>query len=309
MSWGHRADNIRTRDWSDLLDLWADFGTGFDTSQYLQSSLEQTIEATVAESELAGNNVNFREFDQRTPFVSELVFSQVKANHAFMCAAQRITSGNATWGVTDAYHASMLLMRSILAAFGIFVCRIHERSVIVDTFPWLGRVDDQKRFKKKHRNWKKNAAIISCTSKNLEQADLYALFQRVLNISTVPTNVWPEVLVQNILKTQKLHFSLSRNQLMYGSRFWFNLDDLLGECLSLHWVNQAQKSVIAYAFAKPEAATEMDCYCDSWVLFLMSSKLHEAIYSSFVDSLGIFAYMADRGLDLAMIERQFYDRF
>ncbi|MGA2818498.1 MAG: hypothetical protein ABSE67_19855, partial [Xanthobacteraceae bacterium] len=188
MSWNHRADNIRQRDWNDLLDLWAEFGAGFDTSQYTTNSLEQLVQAVATPSSLVGNNVNVLEFEQRVSFVSELVFSQVKANHAFICATQRITSGNASWGVTDAYHASMLLMRSILAAFGIFVCRIHDRNILVDPFPWLGRVDDQKRFKKQHRNWKKCAAVISCTSRNFEQADLYALFQRVLNVSTVPTS-------------------------------------------------------------------------------------------------------------------------
>jgi hypothetical protein len=292
-----------------LLDYWANFGAGFDTAQYMGSSLEQTVEAAVTPTSLAGNNTHILELDQRVPFVSELVFSQVKANHALVCASQRITSGHATWGVTDAYHASMLLMRSILAAFGVFVCRVHERSVLVDAFPWLGRLDDQKKFKKKHANWKNCAAVISCTSKNLEQADLYGLFQRVLNISTVPTNVWPEVVVQNILHTQKAHFSHSRNQLIYGSRFWFNPDDILGECLSLDWINQAQRSIAAYAFAKTEPATEIDCYCDSWMLFLMSSKLHKAIYSAFVDSLGVFAYVDGRSSNFSMIERQFNDRF
>jgi hypothetical protein len=47
-------------------------------------------------------------------------------------AVQRIGSGHATWGVTDAYHASLLLMRSILGALGIFVCRVHERSILVE---------------------------------------------------------------------------------------------------------------------------------------------------------------------------------
>lgn len=199
-------------------------------------------------------------------------------------------------------------MRSILAAFGVFICRVHGRNVIVDTFPWFGRLDDQKKFRKKYANWKKCAAIISCVSKTLEQADLYALFQRIINISTVPTDVWPEVVVQNILHTQKTYFSHSRNQLIYGSRFWFNPDDILGECLSLHWINQAQRSMATYAFATGEPATEIDCYCDSWMLFLMSSKLHGIIYRSFIDTLDIFSYVNGRISDFSMIERQFNDR-
>jgi hypothetical protein len=309
MSWARRADNIQQRDWGDLLGLWSDFSAGFDTATYLNNSLERAVESITTSTSLAGNNINILEFEDRASFVSELVFSQVKANHALVCAAKRITSGNATWGVIDAYHASMLLMRSILAAFGIFVCRVHDRNVLVDAFPWLGRVDAQKSFKRQHRNWNRCVAIISSTTRYVEQSDLFALFQRVLNISTVPTNVWPEVVVRNILDAQKTHFSNSRNQLIYGSRFWFNPDDLLGECLSLHWNSLARRSVVAYAFAKVGITTEIDCYCDTWMLFLMSTRLHNAIYASLSDSLGVLSYVDDRKSDIVLIERQFHGQF
>lgn len=309
MAWIHRADNIRKRDWTDVLDRWSEFGISFDTAHYLSASLEQTIESGLSAQLVAGNEIQISEFDQRLPFLSELVFSQIKANHAFMCAIQQIAAGNATWGVTDAYHASMLLMRSILAAFGVFICRVHDRNVLVDTFPWMGRIDEQRKFKKQHRNWERCAAVISCTSKDFRQADLFSLFQRVLNISTVPTHVWPEVIIRNIISTHKTHFSSSRNQLIYGSRFWFHPDDLMGECLSLNWVTQAQRNIAAYVFAKTAAVTEVDSYCDCWVLFLMSRRLHEAIYMSFLDSLGVFSYIDARQPALSMVERQFDNAF
>jgi hypothetical protein len=44
------------------------------------------------------------------------------------------------------------------------------------------------------------------------------------------------------------------------------------------------------------------------MLFLMSARLHEAIYKSFVDTLGVFTYIDGRRSDIALIERQFYDR-
>ncbi len=309
MSWAHRTDSIRQRDWTELLNLWAEFGAGFDTSTYLNNSLETSVEVGTTQDSLTGNKVLILPFDQRAPFASELVFSQVKANHALLCAMERVLSGRASWGVADAYHAAMLLMRSILAAFGVFVCRVHDRNVIVDAFPWLGRINEQKNFKRQHRNWRNCAAVISCTSRNFEQSDLFGLFRRVINVATVPTNVWPEVVVQNILSTEKTQFSHSRNQLIYGSRFWYNLDDLLGECLSLHWTTSPHRSIVAYTFTKGESATEVDCYCDSWILFLMSSRLHAKIYRSFADSLGVFSYIEDRKADFALVERQFYGQF
>jgi hypothetical protein len=310
MAWTRRTENIRKRDWSELLEHWTELGgAGFDTAQALAGSLEQAVESTVPAEKLSGNNIHIVQLNDKTIFLSELVFSQIKANHVFVCATQRVATGNATWGVTDAYHATMLLMRSILSAFGIFVCRAHERNVLIDAFPWLGRSGDQKKFKRQHRNWQSCAAVISCTSKDFDQSDLYSLFQRVLNISTVPTEIWTEVVVRNIINTDKKHFSSSRNQLIYGSRFWFNPDDILGECLSLNWMNRSRRSISAYEFTKTGSSTEIDSYCDCWVLFLMSRRLHDAIYKSFVDSLCVFDYVESRQVELSIVGRQFSDLF
>lgn len=253
MSWIRRFDNIRQRDWPNLLSYWAEFGTGFDTASSLRDSLEDFVESKVRSTELASNKVLQVRCEDRTPFLSELVFSQIKANHALLCAFDRITDGKASWGVTDAYHASMLLMRSTLAALGIFICRVHNRYVLVDTFPWSGRIDDERRYKRAHSDWKAHAAVITCTSAEFSQSDLFGLFQRVLNVSTVPTNIWPELVIQNIIKSNKRDFSGPRNRLIYGSRFWLNLDDLTGECLSsTRWTAEVKKDIGVYAFKKTE---------------------------------------------------------
>jgi hypothetical protein len=305
MAWTNRADNIRQRDWTEIADCWARFGAGFDTSQYSNSSLEQIAETAVTAHSLAGNNIQIVALDDQTAFLSDLVFSQMKANHALVCAAQRIANGNPSWGVTDAYHASLLLMRSILSALGVFICRAHNRSIVVDSFPWMGRLDDKKKFKRRYANWQRCAAFISSTSKDFSQSDLYSVFQRVLKVSVVPPSLWPEVVVQNILQTSKTHFSASRNQLIYGSRFWFNLNDLLGECLATNWVSQAQRDMVAYTFAKDENENEIDCYCDCWILYLLSLRLHKTIYSSLTDTLDIFGYVEARRPEFFLVERQF----
>lgn len=305
MSWIRRFNNIRQRDWADVANYWAEFGRDFDTADFLRDSLEDAIESIFNRKTEAENTVQIVEIEQRRPFVSELVYSQIKANHALMCAAQQIASGSSTWGVTDAYHSSMLLMRSILAAFGVFVCRVQDRNILIDAFPWFGRIDDQKKFKRRHRNWEKCAAVISCTSQNFGQSDLYSLFQRVLTVSTVPSELWPEAIVRNLIATSKSHFSSSRNRLIYGSRFWFQPDDLLGECLSIDWMNPGNRSIDVYDFAKTTSSSEIDCYCDCWVLFRMSRKLHEAIYQSLANTLDVFGYVDVRRGSIRLIERQF----
>src|SRR5688572_29838248 len=122
MSWFHRLDNIGQRDWDDLITAWDEYGRGFDTANFLNNSLEDSLESRIPPTALNSNSLLHQEFDDRRPSLSELVFAQVKANHAVISALRCITDGSASWGVANAYHASMLLMRSPLAAFGIFVC-------------------------------------------------------------------------------------------------------------------------------------------------------------------------------------------
>jgi hypothetical protein len=305
MSWGRRVDNIRQRDWSDIVNHWSAFGNGYDTRGFLDSSLEENLELRLDPATLNANAVIHELFEQRTVFLGELVFSQIKANHALLCALRRIEDGNASWGVADAYHASMQLMKSILAAFGIFICRVHDRYVLIDAFPWSGRIDDQRKYRKQHTDWEKRAAVICSVSKEFSQTDLFSLFQRVLNISTVPTTLWPEVVVRNIIKTPKGSFSASRNKVIYGSRFWFDQDDMLGECLSVNWTTSTKRDMSVFQFTKDSTATEIDCYLDCWVLFVLSRNLHQDLYKSFSDTIGVFDYVEGRRSRFGILEAQF----
>src|ERR1700689_352254 len=38
----------------------------------------------------------------------------------------------------------------------------------------------------------------------------------------------------------------------------------------------------------------VDAYCDSWVMYKLSKALHEEIYKSFTDSIGVFSYIESR---------------
>jgi hypothetical protein len=294
MSWSSRADNIGQRDWSDMVSAWSGIDRNFDTSVFLNDSLEDWVESNLQPNQIDGNALNIIQLENRTQLLSELVFTQVKANHAFLCALQRIDGGNATWGVTDAYHASMMLMRSILAALGIFICQIHGRNILVDVFPWMGRIDAQKKFKRANKDWSNSVCAISCKTKHIEQSDLFSIFQRLMNVSTVPPEIWPEAIIQNIVRIDKSHFSSARNKLIYGARFWFQPDDLLGECLSVSWSTTPQRDYKTHSFIKSDDASELDSYRDSWVMYKLSKAVHEEIYKSITDSIGIFSYIEAR---------------
>jgi len=43
-----------------------------------------------------------------------------------------------------------------------------------------------------------------------------------------------------------------------------------------------------YAFVKAADTTEIDCYCDCFVLYSLSRKLHQQLYISFSESIGVF---------------------
>ena len=63
MSWNHRFDNIGQRDWSEIAMQWANFAPEYDTSDFLKSSLEASLNGTLSEESLAGNNVLNELFD------------------------------------------------------------------------------------------------------------------------------------------------------------------------------------------------------------------------------------------------------
>jgi hypothetical protein len=201
----------------------------------------------------------------------------------------------------------MMLMRSILAALGVFICRVHGRNVLVDVFPWMGRIDAQRKFKKANKDWLNSICVIACKTKDVQQADLFSIFQRLMNISTVPPKIWPEAIIQNIVRTDKSHFSSARNKLIYGARFWFRPDDLLGECLSLSWSTTPQRNYDTHSFIKTDDASELDSYCDCWVMYKLSKAVHEEIYKAFTDSIGVFSYIEARTelSGLSTLNRQF----
>jgi hypothetical protein len=307
MAWLNRANNIGQRDWSEIIIAWSEINRSFDTATFLNDALEDHVESLLQADQVNDNSLVVLQFEDKTLLLSELVFTQVKANHAFQCALERISSGGASWGVTDAYHASMMLMRSILAALGIFVCRVYDRNVIIDVFPWMGRIDAQKKFKKANRNWHNTVSVISCKTKYIDQSDLFTIFQRVMNIATVPPEIWPELVVQNVIAASKTHFSSARNKLIYGSRFWFRSDDLLGECLSTEWSTAPLRSYATHSFVKDENASELDSYCDTWVLYKLSKAAHQKVYNLFTDSIGVFSYVESRSeaSGLSTLNRRF----
>jgi hypothetical protein len=287
MAWHRRFQNIRQRDWPDVLSNWSDLGKDFDSKTFLDFSLEDVL-AGIQPEQIRGNNITTFELDDRKAVTAELVYSQIKACHSLDSALSHVSRGAASWGVIDTYHSSLLLTKAIMAAFGIFILRIHERNVIVDVFPWLGKPEDQKRFKRENKNWRDTVAVISSETKLIEQSDIFDLFQRVLRISTVPTDLWPEHIVKSIIEADKSDFSGARNGLLYGSRFWFNTSDILTRCLSMNWSLQERVDIQSFSFEKESDPSEVDYYLDAWVLFAMSKKLQQQIYDAIGDTLGVF---------------------
>ena len=42
---------------------------------------------------------------------------------------------------------------------------------------------------------------------------------------------------------------------------------------------------------KTDDATELESYCDTWVLYKLSKAVHQEIYKLFKDSIGVFSYV------------------
>jgi len=63
--------------------------------------------------------------------------------------------------------------------------------------------------------------------------------------------------------------------------------------------------MLNYAFAKGGETSEMECYLDCWILFLLSRKLHENFYQGVNDSVGVFGYPDSRPEFTQIVARQF----
>lgn len=179
--------------------------------------------------------------DRDALWIGEIAIAAAKYLHVLRLTRSRAQSGAVTWSSTDAHHLTLLAIRAWLATLGIAVCSVKPRTYLVDFRPELGPPQIRKKFKKNHSLAKEPVRIFAPQKKQLEQKELFALFNRALR--TVDFDLTQEDRV-NWLKAANIgSHSPARNSLLYRTDFWIWHDDLLSDFIPIEISKHATNEI------------------------------------------------------------------
>lgn len=155
---------------------------------------------------------------------TELRRLQEKAIAASTVAADLHNQGRPTWGSVDAYHASFLTAKVILAIFGIFIVTVAGSNFFVDLSPGEGDKDYRRQFAKESRGIEHAVRFMTIRGTRLEHRHVWELLRRIGAKCTLePLNELESRWFKNFDFTR---YSSIRNKVIYGGFFWSSFDDL-----------------------------------------------------------------------------------
>lgn len=127
-------------------------------------------------------------------------------------------AGSAGWASVDAYHATLLYARTILACYGIFICNIDGKNVVVDVFPQLGTGKYLKKYQREAQGLDNPIRIMSKSGHPIQHKDVLAIVSRVARISGSKDMTEME---RNIVgRFANLGYRSVRNRILYEGSFW-----------------------------------------------------------------------------------------
>ncbi|MBB3996139.1 hypothetical protein GGR95_003807 [Sulfitobacter undariae] len=162
--------------------------------------------------------------DRDRLWAAEIVVTTQKFLHVLRLTEGRAREGHVTWASTDAHHALLLGVRCFLATLGVGICQGRNRAHLVDFRPEKGRPQDEKAFKKQHRNVVNPLRVLTPTPKNIDQRQIFELFNRMLRVAVHEDS--SKILVENLERLKLGAHKSERNRLLYQSSYWHWLEDL-----------------------------------------------------------------------------------
>ena len=214
--WTGAFKQIRVRNFADLLETapsQAEFTFDGDSSL-----LKEFVAQAWLEDKVANLILNFPE--RSLEYVRAFLAGYSKFEHVLDCSRCMFARGALTWGLVDAYHASIVGARSISAALGVCIFNLGGRTVLVDLFPDRGSVDHAKQFRKDNKGVEYPIRVLAPTKdKVLEQAKVWALIERLFDLRSFATSE-EEVLqisLKDLLKTKPW---TDRHEILYDLCSW-----------------------------------------------------------------------------------------
>jgi hypothetical protein len=148
----------------------------------------------------------------------EAIYLLHKAAHVMRASQSHAAQGFRSWCLFDAYHGAYLAAKSVMGLLGVVIPQLDGQQTVIDLFPVV-----QEKPRKKDLLLGRESQFRILKTGQLDQRNLWELFQRVLRMSTVQCA--SEGLVQSCVDLDWEDISRARNPYLYRATFW-NLDDL-----------------------------------------------------------------------------------
>jgi hypothetical protein len=197
--------------------------------------------------------INFPEKNQE--FVKAFLTGYSKFEHVLDCSRNMFERGSLTWGLVDAYHASIVGARSIAAALGVCIFNIKGRTVLVDLFPELGSVDQRRAFRKANKDIEFPIRVLAPSKeKLLEQSKLWDLIHRLFNLRSFASST-----------EESYQTALSE---LIKAKPWADRHDILYDLASWRWPTDIALSPLqpeqlqTLMFATDDEVTEFNQFVD-----------------------------------------------
>lgn len=215
--WDSSFQQLRRRCAADVyadMEITAPFlfdvkGQASDLPSYIESQWDELGHIDNSIIDLPGRDMNM---------VRDMLMAASRFYHVIDCVRAQVRRGAMTWAMVDAYHATLVGAKAMLALYGVFAYGVRGRTVLVDFRPELGSVDDAKKFRKANKSVEQPIRVLIPKVKYLEQQDAWALVCRLCNIT--PSSSEDANIVGRIKDAASSPLSALRNQTLYDSVAW-----------------------------------------------------------------------------------------
>lgn len=148
-----------------------------------------------------------------------------KALAASTAAGVLYEGGRPTWSSVDAYHASFLTAKAILAVFGIFIVTLSGANFFLDLVPGEGDKEFRKDFARQNKELEFPVRFMTIGGSRLEHRHVWELLRRISSKCTVEP--LDEKEAHWFRSFDFTRYSSLRNRVIYASFFWSSYPDLL----------------------------------------------------------------------------------
>lgn len=229
------GDEVRRRSAAEVGELWR--GLALAHPDDGSDSIRERIQSTLTQDQLAKGSV-FKDLDLPQIALREMLLMCGKGASVARSLHDIHASGRYTIAAFNAFHGSLFAARTLVAIFGVFTLsnvQVGGRNInlLVDIFPWLGAVDQRKKFVRAHGQGIGLYRAMEVKHR-VEHRNVWALLSRIFIVAEMTSLTAAER--KKIASFEYRFLSLPRNSFIYDGPAWTWKHDrsaLVGRCFGL----------------------------------------------------------------------------